>query len=165
MQKNSFLLELCIRVYQYHEVHGEAILSAKQTSQLNFCLMSDAGNFTISFPVPGTMVIFNDDYVIEYIHDADPIVKVRKQLVTVLDEFNQADFQGKAGLIFGKGEYLSTDNVSGKEVDLYAMQGFLVEVFYNSSREVIEGIEVVKDPLKLRTHLDHIRINDLLNSS
>lgn len=76
------------------------------------------------------------------------------------DKFNIIDLHDKALFVWENGEYLSTREYYSMKVNLYALPGFLVEVFYSPYLNKIQRIEIVEDPKRLAKHLENIQIND-----
>lgn len=78
--------------------------------------------------------------------------------------FDSLDKQGKAILVWEHGEYLLTREYYGSQVNLYALPGFYVEVYYRDDLMRIERIHSIKETEHLEKFLFQIelRYKDLL---
>jgi hypothetical protein len=163
MRDIGFLIEFCRGIFLHHEKGEIVVLDSNQIAQLNFYFKSDTGHFNLSFPAPDTLVIHNNENIIEYVHHwkhDECIVSIRKQ-ISILEKFIQVDLNGRAVLLHEFAEFLSTKEYYSMKVSLYSMPGFLVELFYSPYLNKIERIEVLTDLKRLNKHLENIEINEL----
>ena len=75
MIDDILLINVCRTVYSNHEKYGNVVLDNTEITQLNTILQTDTGNFKLAFPAPSTLVIYNDYFLIEYIHYPYPKIR------------------------------------------------------------------------------------------
>jgi hypothetical protein len=72
--------------------------------------------------------------------------------------FNRINLNIKAQFVFKYGEYISSIEYYGRNVDLYIVGAFYVEAFYNRERQELEEIEIL-DPEERRLQLYSIGVD------
>ena len=58
-------------------------------------------------------------------------------------EFNALPLKEKIGLLFQNGNFIVAIRYYGYKINLYLLNNFYVEVFYNHKRDMIERIELL----------------------
>lgn len=81
--------------------------------------------------------------------------------MSILDKFNLVDLHGKSVLLFEEGDFITSVDYYAQKVNLYAMPGFLVELYYSPYLNKIEKIEAITDNSALAKHLQNIEIETL----
>ena len=79
-----------------------------------------------------------------------------------LYEFKLLSKQEQASTTWEKGVFLSSRKGSGFAVSLYQVDGFYVEVYYNSTENKIESIKSFTTTTLLEPYLSSIDISDVL---
>ncbi len=78
------------------------------------------------------------------------------------DSFNFIDLETKAQYVFGYGEYISTIEYYGNKVDLYIVEGFYIEAFYNGQTGDLEQIQILEhEERRLQLYSRAVDINSL----
>jgi len=72
-----------------------------------------------------------------------------------LYDFNILDITEKTKAVWNKGTYLDHRKESGYDINLYALDMFFVEVWYNPATNAIEDIHSFKTLRKLDAYLDN----------
>ena len=72
--------------------------------------------------------------------------------------FNSINLYTKADYLFNYGEYVSSIEYYGNNVDLYIIEGFYVEAFYNAQSQELEQIEIL-DPEERRLQLYSVGVD------
>ena len=75
--------------------------------------------------------------------------------------FNSSDTNGKAAIVWDRGEYISSRVSGNMLVNLYALPGFMAEMYFSPSRKVTL-VEQLTEPKNLERHLEQIQISDVL---
>ena len=79
--------------------------------------------------------------------------------MTLLEQFNSVDLNGKAILTWEHGEYIVAREYYGKKVSLYSLPGFYVEVAFNPQTLIIERVESTTE---INKYLPFIELEKLL---
>lgn len=79
-----------------------------------------------------------------------------------LKEFSKLDLHGKAGIVFGEGDYISSIKEYAFQIKLFIVDDTFVEVFYNIHSNEIEDIAILdSDERRLSQYSHGIDIGDL----
>ncbi len=69
----------------------------------------------------------------------------------------------KGGFLFSEGSYIAVRDYYNYKVQLYSLNGFYVEVWYNPVTNSIDKIESLKSEKTLKLYLSDIDIMKLMN--
>ena len=77
-------------------------------------------------------------------------------------EFNILSFKEKSILIFSQGNYCGLREYYNYKLNLYSIDDFFAEVWYNPENNNIEKIEAVNDTKILDRYIDyHLKIKEI----
>ncbi|MBX2968269.1 MAG: hypothetical protein KF803_02775 [Cyclobacteriaceae bacterium] len=81
-----------------------------------------------------------------------------------MEFFNSLDDHGRAVMVWELGEYVLTRDYYGYRVNLYAMPGYYVEIYYRPGENRMEKIEGFTDRERLEKFLPAIQLDDSFES-
>jgi len=73
-----------------------------------------------------------------------------------IHEFNELNTGEKSFVLWNQGTCLATRTESGCIIDLYALDSFYVEMWYDSASKAVENIHTFKTVKKLDIYLEDI---------
>jgi hypothetical protein len=76
--------------------------------------------------------------------------------------FNSVNTERKASLVWDRGEHISSREFRGMIVNLYALPGFMAEIYFSSNHSVIYVKELTATS-DFDMYLDQIQISDVLS--
>ena len=82
----------------------------------------------------------------------------------IQQRFKKLSIQDKIDLLFRQGTFVVSIRYYGYKINLYLLQNYFVEVFYNHKKDKIEKIEVMeKTNKRIKFYSDQIRLPDIFN--
>ena len=82
--------------------------------------------------------------------------------MNLFDYFSQLEYVDKFHILWEDGIFLSYYRGERHSVNLFSLDGFYVEVYYNESNDEILYINAFEDINLLEKYLENININEIL---